>query len=288
MNGDPSTDRPWPPGRYLDYEGDVPGTNMGPAIVMTDAGRAYVKPLAPDMNPHSLAVELVCTRLAAWFGLPVLDHCILRLGHSDTFPRPAGGMSQPGPAFCTRAVAATRWDGTPQSLAKIANPDDITRLVIFDTWIRNEDRYPPIDAAEATQSARKPNLGNVLLVREPPRAKRLRLVAMDFGHALVSGRELPNRTFGIDADKCEWVYGLFPEFRRHVMAHLVDASVARLKQLRESEIAAAAGIPSEWNVPAAARTAMCDHLYLRARYLVDTIKARLQPLCFPQGMLPGC
>lgn len=288
MDGDPNTVRPWPPTCYLDYEGVVRGTSMGPAIVMTDAGRAYLKPLAPDVNPHSLAIEYVCTRLAAWFGLPVLDHCILRLGPSDTISRPSGGTSQPGPAFCTRAVEATRWDGTAESLAKVANRDDITRLVIFDTWIRNEDRYPPIDAAGAMQSQRGPNLGNVLLVRERPRAKRLRLVAMDFGHALVGGRELPTRPLGIDAERCEWVYGLFPEFRRYVTAHLVDAAVERLKQLGESDVNDAAAIPPEWNVPAAARTAMCDHLYLRARYLVDTIRARLQPLCFPQGMLPGC
>jgi hypothetical protein len=288
MMGDPSTFQPWPPTRFLDYEGAVSGTNMGPAIVMTDAGRAYLKPLAPDVNPHSLAIEYVCTRLAAWFGLPVLDYSILSMGASDTVPRPGGAVSQPGPAFCTRGVNATTWDGTAKSLGKVVNKEDITRLVIFDTWIRNEDRYPPIDATGAVRSQRGPNLGNVLLVREHPREKRLKIVAMDFGHALVGGRELPNRAFGIEADKCDWVYGLFPEFRRHVTAQLVDAAVTRLSQLCETDVAAAAQIPAEWSVSAAARTAMCEHLYLRARYLVDTIRVRLQPLCFPQGTLPGC
>lgn len=288
MDGDSHELRPWPPTRYLDYEGAVPGTNMGPAIVMTDAGRAYVKPLAPDVNPHSLAVELVCTRLAAWFGLPVLDHCLLTLGATDTFPRPSGGTSSPGPAFCTRAVEATRWDGTPETLARIANKEAIARLVVFDTWTRNEDRFPPIDATGATQSQRGPNLGNVLLVREPPRAKRLRLVAMDFGHALVGGRELPTKPYGIDADKCEWVYGLFPEFRSHVTHDLVEGAVRTLNMLRQADVETAVSIPPEWDVSDAARTAMCQHLYGRARYLVDTIKDRLQPLCFPQGLLPGC
>jgi hypothetical protein len=262
---------------------------MGPARIMTDAGRAYLKPMAPDVSPHNLAVEWVCTKLAAWFGLPVLDHCILTLRPSDTFPRPNGGNSLPGPAFCTRAVKATRWDGSAQTLAKITNENDVARLVILDTWVRNEDRYPPINGEGQLQSQRTPNLGNVLLVRDPPKAKGLRLVAMDFGHELVGGRELTPKAFGVEADKDEWVYGLFPPFRSYVTPALVDASVEHLKLLRSDEVEKlAADIPAAWDVSRSARTAMCEHLYRPAGYLVDTIKDRRQPLCYAQGMLPGC
>ncbi|MFN0137854.1 MAG: HipA family kinase [Phycisphaerae bacterium] len=264
------------------------GTNMAPAIVFTDAGRAYIKPLAPDVNPHNLAVEWVCTRLAKWFSLPVLDHSVLALPASVALKRPSGVFSIAGPAFCTRAVDAMHWNGSAQTLSTIANPDDIARLVIFDTWIRNEDRYPAIDQSGRAQSHRRPNLGNVLLVRDPTRARQLQLVAMDFGHAIVAGRELPNRSLGIDAERCELLYGLFPEFRRYVTAHLVEDAVAHLKQLSEAIVNDAARFPPEWNVSEAARTAMCEHLYRRALYLVDTISARLQPLCYPQGTLPGC
>ena len=132
MNVRGAPQRPWPPTKYLEYEATI-GTNMGPGKVWTDSGWAYVKPLADDVNPHALAMELICTRLAAWFGLPVLDTCVLVLDPSDTFPRkppndPAQPtpMCDPGPALCTRAVEAFRWDGTAEGLASVANTDDIT------------------------------------------------------------------------------------------------------------------------------------------------------------------
>lgn len=286
--------RPWPPTKYLDYE-DTIATSMSPAKIWTDAGSAYVKPMADDVNPHSLAIELVCTRLAEWFGLRVLETCILHLGASDTFPRrsaksPDGYLPdcKPGPAFCTRAVEATPWDGSGKSLSKIANRDDITRLVIFDTWTRNEDRFPPVDATGAIQSMRSQNLGNVLLVRDRPKSKSLRLVAMDFGHAFVKGRELPSGGFRVDADKDQWIYGLFPGFRPYVTPSLVDSAIIRLKRLDRRVVEGfVAEVPREWEVEAAARTALAEHLYRRRSYLADTIKARLAPMCYPQGMQPG-
>lgn len=285
--------QPWPPTKYHGYE-DTIETNMAPAKVWTDAGPAYLKPMAADVNPHALAVELICTRLAAWFGLSVLDTCILTLGPSDTFPRkkpkspgtpPADCL--PGPALCTRSVVASRWDGTAKSLSQIANTADITRLIVFDTWVRNDDRYPPRDAAGAVQSQWRPNLGNVLLVRDPPTARQSKLVAMDFGRAIIGEGEIPTRDFGIAKDKDEWVYGLYPEFREHVTQPLVVAAGARLNELEIAVIEAFADeIPPEWGVGSAARAALVGHLYRRARYLADTIQARLVPLCDPQGRIP--
>ncbi len=291
----PSEPRVWQPTKFLDFEESVVGTNMRPARVMTDAGRAYLKPMEDGEIPHGLAIEWVCTRLAQWFGLPVLDHAILNLGTSDVFPRPTreGNPAQPpnclpGPAFATRAVDAVRWDGGRESLARIGNSDVLARIVIFDTWIRNEDRYPPINSEGAVQSQWRPNLGNVLFVREPPKAERLHLVAMDFGHAITKGKSLPSKAFGIYADKNEWIYGLYPEFRAFITPPLVDEAVAALKVLDRATLnEAIRGIPTEWDVSDATRTVLSDHLYSRAGYVSDTISARLEPLCFPQGRLPG-
>lgn len=293
--------RDWPPTKYLEYEATVATKGCGPARVWTDAGRAYLKPMAADVNPHSLAVELVCTRLADWMGLPVLETCILDLADSDTFPRPTRsstghadpdsssiGTSKPGPAFCTRGVIATQWDGADQSISAIENTNDIAKLVVFDTWIRNEDRCPPVDSAGVLQSTWQENLGNVLLVRSPPKVRILRLVAMDFGHAIVKGRELPTQSFGVNADKDEWVYGLFRAFRRFVTPPLVDAAAAKLNTLGRDELEdLISEIPLAWDVSVAARTVLADHLYRRAAYLADTIKTRLAPLCYPQGTMLG-
>lgn len=283
--------RPWPPTKFLDFE-DTIGTNMGPAKVLTDAGRAFVKPMAEDVNPHALAMELVCTRLAAWFGLPVLDTDILTLGGSDTFERrfrdpdtQPRSPARPGPALATRAVEATRWDGTPEALAALENPGDIALLVIFDTLVRNDDRYPPLNNEGHVMSSWKPNRGNVLLVRDPPDARKMRIVAMDFGRAVIGEGELSSRGLGINQTNEEWVYGLYPEFRGFVTPDVVDTAIERLNRLdRETVGGLVAQIPREWDVGPEAREALVDHLCRRARYLADTIKARLVQLC--EGM-PG-
>lgn len=294
MTDRPDPQRPWPPTKYLDFEETI-STNMGPARVWTDAGAAFLKPMASDVNSHALAMELICTRLAEWFGLRVFDACVLYLGPSDTFPRKSpkdpdarAELCSPGPAFCTRGVTASRWDGSSDSLATIANPGDIARLVVFDTLIRNDDRFPPIDSNGVRLSRWSPNLGNVLLVRDPPRARQLVLVAMDFGRALIGEGRVPLKGFGISKDQDEGIYGLYPEFCPYLTPQLVDEAIVLLKRLDRGTLTdIVAEVPDEWELEPGARTAVVEHLYRRARYLADTIKARLAPLCYPQGLLPG-
>lgn len=287
MNPRRKVERPWPPTKFLRFESLV-ASNAAPAIVWTDAGRAYIKPLGGNTNPHSLAIELVCTKLAAWFGLPVLEHCVLDLDTAVQVPRPGGTFAAPGPCFCTRAVDAVTWDRSAAALQELANSDDIGRLVIFDTWVRNEDRFPPRSSSGRRLSARRSNLGNVLLAREGPGKDKLLLVAMDFGEAITRGREISKNLLGIDATKCEAVYGLFPEFQPHVTPLVVHACLERFKQLFRDHLATVvATIPPAWGVNAGQQTLLCQHLYSRAMYLVESLTARLAPLCYPQGRLPG-
>lgn len=294
MNSPQQSQREWPPTKYLAYEDSV-GTNMSPAIVQTDAGRAYVKPMADDINPHGLAIELICTRLAEWFGLRVLDTCVLVLGKADTFPRirptSLGGpakLSLPGPCVCTRSVVATRWDGSEGQLAKILNIEDIAPLVVFDTWVRNDDRFPPVNTRGELQSSWSRNLGNVLLVRDPPKARKLVLYAIDFGRAVIGERSVPSHGFGIEQDKSENIYGLFPEFRKYVTPERVEKAVRRLRSLDRTTIEEVIQeVPPEWELSGSARTSLLDHLYRRASFLADTIQTRLAPLCYPQGRMLG-
>lgn len=292
--GEPGeAERPWPPTKILEYE-DTIGTNMGPAVVWTDAGRAYVKPMAADINPHQLAMELLCTRLAAWFGLPVLDACVLVLARADTFERRPLNRERPerapaiaGPSFVTRAVPAVHWDRREATLRNLVNPHSIAELVAFDTWTRNDDRYPPINASGEVSSSWGPNAGNVLLVRDPPGARSLRLIAMDFDRALIGGGRIPAAGFGIDQHQDEFVYGLYPEFRPFITRELVQSASRRLKEVDRRVLnSVTREIPDEWEVDARARKAIAEHLYRRARHVADTIESRLEPLCFPHGRMP--
>ena len=55
--------------------------------------------------------------------------------------RTKGSSAQAGPAFISKADNGEPWSGSKRELDRIFNKTDVTKLVILDTWIRNQDRY---------------------------------------------------------------------------------------------------------------------------------------------------
>ncbi len=106
----------WNPTRVLQIAGSV-DSSTGATEVITDLGSAYIKPLGNRQGPHVLAT--------------------------------------PGPAFAARAMAGAPWNRQPRELEVLDNPEDITRLVVFDTWTLNCDRH------HHDPNIRKPNPDNV-------------------------------------------------------------------------------------------------------------------------------
>ncbi len=118
---------------------------MDTARIVTDVGPAYIKAMGNRQGPHPLACELVGTQLAAWFGLPTFDFAIIRIDADvDEIPFFRGGRAASGPAYVTRAVDGHPWGGEAAELSTLITPQDVGRLVVFDTWIRNCDRHRPI------------------------------------------------------------------------------------------------------------------------------------------------
>ena len=144
----------WQPTRLMKVAGSV-DTSTGATEVTTDAGRAYIKPLGNRQGPHVLATDWVGTHLAKWFELSTFDIAILTLDADDTFPLPRGSTAQPGPAFATRALNGEPWGRSGLQLDVLVNPEDVTRLVVFDTWTLNCDRH------HHDITVRKPNYDNV-------------------------------------------------------------------------------------------------------------------------------
>ena len=249
---------------------------------MTDAGRAYIKALGNRQGPHALACEWVGTQLARWFGLPTFDFAILTLDDTDEIPFHRGGVAQPGPAFVSRAETGHGWGGSPEELNLLDNPEDVARLVVFDTWTLNCDRHPPDPAT------RKPNYDNVFLSEGEADAGRFRLVAMDHTHCFTCGRDLTQPVATIDRIKDERLYGLFPGFvpavreRREVVAEAAE----RLRTFEaETCTSIVASIPAEWQVRSDARTGLCDLICQRAGFVADNVVDWLAPTCWPQGEL---
>lgn len=145
---------------------------MGTARVKTDATYAYLKGLGNRQGPHALASEYVASSLARWFGLIVPDFSILSLSADACFDLTHGHRIQPGLAFVSRHMKGRTWGGSETELRTLENKLDITRLVVFDTWVRNCDRHPP------DLRTRKPNFANVYLA-DTDRPGQSRLIALD-------------------------------------------------------------------------------------------------------------
>lgn len=123
----------WNPTELLEVA-DSADTSTGVTEVTTDAGRAYIKPMGNRQGPHVLATDWVGTHLARWLGLSTFDIAVLRLKADDSFPLPRGYRAEPGPAFASRALLGESWGKSLEQLDLLVNPEDITRLVVFDTW----------------------------------------------------------------------------------------------------------------------------------------------------------
>jgi len=240
--------------------------------VTTDAGPGYLKALGNRGGPHCLAADWLGTQLAAWLGLPTFEFTIIQVTPEDEITFAHGGQALPGPAFITRAQSGMSWGGTETELKSLINPEDIGKLVLFDTWTRNCDRYPP----DITQ--RKPNRDNVFLSNEGLPDGQFQLIAMDHTHCFNCGRDLNTQLSRIELVKDDHLFGLFPEFRPFIRPHrqsLLDA-VAKLQTLdREWLRSMVAGIPAEWHVDASGRNALETLVGNRADYMVENFVTRL-------------
>lgn len=225
-----SSHSPWCPTTFIQFDRGH-ATSMDTARIVTDAGPAYIKAMGNRQGPHALACELVGTQLANWFGLPVLTFALINVDADvDEIPFASGGYAASGPAFVTHESRKHDWSGTDDELKLLVNPGDIAKLVVFDTWTRNEDRFPP------DPSVRKPNLDNVFL-EEIIERKTLsfRLVAMDHSHCFTSGAELTKRIAFIGSVKDDRIYGLFPAFVPFVTQAGVEVALNRLAEFTRAD-----------------------------------------------------
>lgn len=242
-------------------------SGAGTVIVQTNAGRSYLKAIGNPGGEQILACEWIGTQLASWLGLPTFDFSLIALTKDDEIPFYRGGLALPGPAFVTLWQRGQAWGGNKRQLKKICNPDDLTRLVVFDTWTRNCDRHSP--------DGRRVNRDNVFLSELAPQGQ-FRLVAMDHTHCFTCGGDLTPRLAQIGIIKDPLVYGLFPEFRDFLDRNVLRRALRRLATLRRRDAQVIVdSIPREWDVGQSARAALVEFLIGRAGYLVDKMEAKL-------------
>jgi len=190
----------------------------------------------------------------------------------DEIPFARGGHAQPGPAFITRAEKGKTWGGSGDELKLVENTDDFTRLVLFDTWTLNCDRYP------ADLRTRRPNRDNVFLSEEGAAAHKFVLKAIDHTECFTCGRDLTGRIATIDRVKDARIYGLFPEFTERLQKDVMKAGVADLLVIQERQVEEiVAGIPPQWQVDDEARKALVKLVCDRAKFVAGTITDAVWP-----------
>lgn len=133
-------DSVWQPTTFLRYVRTVASSSRT-ALIQTDTGAAYLKAINNPEGPHVLACDWFGTQLARRFGLRTFDVAVLEIGDLDEIPL-NGSLAQPGTAFVSRAEEGITMGGH-RALSNVENIGDIPRLVVFDTWVRNCDRYAP-------------------------------------------------------------------------------------------------------------------------------------------------
>lgn len=266
---------PWQP-QFIRFAADAFTTATETVFVTTDAGNGYLKAMGNRGGPHLLAADWVATHLAQWLGLPTFEFALINVSDIDEIPLGSSKFAEPGPAFITKEMSGNVWGGGGESLKRLVNPEDIGKLVVFDTWTRNCDRHPP-DLA-----TRKPNRNNVFFSVEGMPGGENRLIAMDHTHCFNCGNDLDGRLSRIGLVKDDRIYGLFPEFVPFLKdSDLRPAWEAAVDQLRTLDPAwvrrIVSSIPTMWEVDSTGRTALADQICQRALHIHANFRSLIQP-----------
>jgi hypothetical protein len=266
---------PWQP-QHIKFAADVFTTATETVFVTTDAGNGYLKAMGNRGGPHLLASDWVATQLAEWLGLPTFEYALIEVTDIDEIPLGANKHAAPGPAFITKEMSGNVWGGGEESLKRLINPEDIGKLVVFDTWTRNCDRHPP------DITTRKPNRNNVFFSVEGQTGGMNRLIAMDHTHCFNCGNDLSGRISRIDLVKDERIYGLFPEFVTYmkdpVLRPAWEAAVDKLGTLGRAWVQGIVSrIPAEWSVDSAGREALVEQICQRAAFIHTQFRLLIEP-----------
>ena len=240
-------------------------TSTRVAEVMTDAGPAFLKGIGNPAGEAALASELVAGELAVLMGLRVPEFAVIELDMD--IPMEGRGPMRHGPAFVSRRLEGAVGDGGDTFLRALSRPGAVARLVVFDTWVRNQDRCPPEGALDS-----EPNRDNLFFT---PDGRKFDLVALDHSHCFVEGEmELEiSQPHVRDDDR---IFGLFPEFAPFIDERSVLAAVESLRQVDAASVRAiVASVPMAWGPSRQAREAWISVILARAELVAKFAPQKL-------------
>ena len=234
-------------------------------VVGTGFGTLYLKGPGGPEGDAMLLREWIGTMLADAFGLPTF--------HFGLLPRPFGdedgdiclsdgNLLRRDAVFASRREPGAVWEGGSDQLEIVGNGSAFSRIVVFDTWVRNMDRY-----VERQSGRPHLNMGNVFISGDRARGEQPTLLAMDHTHVLVDEAAFHDGN-GAPLVRDEKVYGCFPEFRaflteKDLRDSLDDLSAFSFEQVRNLVSSA----PECWGMTSQKATSVASFLSARARFL---------------------
>ena len=230
---------------------------------VSSGGRLYVKGPSGLDGDAMLLREWFGSSLADAFGLQTLNYSLMAEpvnpldGH---IPLADGSQLRTDMAFATRVEPGLAWEGGSEALLLVGNRSDFARMVVFDTWVRNVDRYCP-----RSDGSYHSNLGNVFLSTDKSRATKPQLLAVDHTHILFGNHEFPmgDQTSRISDPT---IYGLFPEFRDLINDKDLKNAFRKLESIQyQTIISIAKTTPSCWGMTNAMAHALASFLVTRAK-----------------------
>lgn len=259
----------WQPKQFSRYIETIKSSSLT-AVIETDAGRAFLKAINNPHGVHVLACDWIGTKLARRFGLKTFDIAILELAEDDEIPLNDKTNAAPGPAFVTRKEEGHPMGGAA-SLEQIENVEDIARLIVFDTWVCNCDRYAP---GMGKDGQARMNADNLFLSADGAPDGKFLLKAIDHGDIFTCGKQLTPRLANIEAIKEEKLYGCFPFFRGLVTVEQIRQCATELKEKRSRLCGGLLDdLPAAWDVSNETKQTINRLLLERAVFLADNIEA---------------
>jgi hypothetical protein len=225
--------------------------------VVTDTGTALVKYMGNRAGLDALVTELLAAELAGRIGLCTPDFAIVAIPEIETADPLI--TVQAGPAFFSRWEQAQSLSPNSKLLANLRTPGDVARLVAFDTWIRNKDRF----AEDANGGVL--NYDNILFKADK---RKTQLLVIDHSHAFAE-TSLEDEISDYWATE-QTVYGLFNEFasmltRRDVKLAIDSVCAVAIDEIRDI----CRSPPSEWGFAPNKANQLADLLVRRAKLMSE-------------------
>lgn len=246
----------WQPSR-IERVNTVLNTSTKPLLVVTDQGTALLKYMGNRAGLDALVTELLAAELANTIGLRTPDFALLSIPEIETSDPLVSVQS--GPAFLSRWEQAQSLSPNSHLLANLRTKSDVARLVVFDTWIRNKDRFSD-DANGGVL-----NYDNILFRAD---IRKTQLLVIDHSHAFAetSLEDEINENWATE----QIVYGMFNEFAAILTRRDVKSALDTLCGVAADELGEIClSPPREWGFSAGLANQLAALLIRRANLMKE-------------------